>query len=233
MKKISHWGKPVALLALILSVVADLKATAVTNTTSAPIISESEPTLSQQSDNLQLAQGLAGQCRIAAQSMFVYRERSISNPIRALELNEQVTLAEENGRDGWIAVSSPIRGFVEARALKSCNQQPRDSREPISQQPRESREPRQVQVPPRSSPSNLCRRVTYEGTEGLAIRERPEINATRVSGVFLGERVTLTNPPQFRVDTEGREWVRLTAPSAGWMSNGFPSSGDLNLEACL
>lgn len=219
MKKISHWSKSIAMLALMLSVVGNLKANAtnVPSTASVNMTSESAATLSQQRGNLQLAQGLVGQCRIAAQSMFVYRERSTSNPIRALELNEQVTLAEENGRDGWIAVSSPIRGFVEARTLKSCSGQPRESR----------------QVPPRSSQSNRCRRVTYEGIEGLAIRERPEVNSTRVSGVFLGERVTLTNPPQFKVDSEGREWVRLTAPGAGWMSNGFPASGDLNLQACL
>ncbi|MCA1991933.1 MAG: SH3 domain-containing protein [Coleofasciculus sp. S288] len=226
MKMMNSWGKPITLLVLVSSVVWSLETTAtvVPGITSANLTFETEFILSQKRSSVQLTQGLIGQCRAASRSMFVYRERSNANPIRALEPNEQVALAEEAGREGWIAISSPIRGFVEARDLKTCSsQEPRESREP--------REPRRTPSPPPSS--NLCRQVSYEGTEGLAIRARPDANSSRVGGVFFGDRVRLTNPPQFQVDNQGREWVKIAAPVVGWMSNGFPSTGDINLEACL
>lgn len=218
MKKMSHWGTPVALLALALSAVGDTKAiaTVFSNTNSANLILEAGLNPSQQKGTFQLAQELVGQCRAASRSIFIYRERSTASPTRALEPNEQVVLAEEDGRGGWIAISSPIRGFVEARDLKRC-----------------SGEPEQTVTRPRPPRSNLCRQVTYQGLEGVVVRERPDIYSRPISTVFFEERVTLSNPPQSRVDGEGREWVRLTSPVVGWMSNGFPATGDLNLSACF
>jgi len=218
MKKMSHWGTPVALLALALSAVGDTKAiaTVFSNTNSANLILEAGLNPSQQKGTFQLAQELVGQCRAASRSIFIYRERSTASPTRALEPNEQVVLAEEDGRGGWIAISSPIRGFVEARDLKRC-----------------SGEPEQTVTRPRPPRSNLCRQVTYQGLEGVVVRETPDIYSRPISTVFFEERVTLSNPPQSRVDGEGREWVRLTSPVVGWMSNGFPATGDLNLSACF
>ncbi|HAX90379.1 MAG TPA: hypothetical protein DCY91_30105 [Cyanobacteria bacterium UBA11370] len=215
MKSMSQWGQPIALFALVLSPMGGLNATAsvVAGITSTPI-SEEQPTLSQQRGNVELAQGLIGECRAAARAMFVYPERSTSNPLRALQTDEKVTIAEESGRGGWIAISSPVNGFVQAQDLKLCSSSP----------------PR---TPPTSTPQSRCRRVSYEGTEGLAIRERPSVNSPRIGGVFFEDRVTLADPPQFRVDDEGREWVRITAPTAGWLSNGFPKLGDINLRACF
>jgi hypothetical protein len=211
MKPINFCTKSVAIFALVLSATGSLNATAalIPSTTSAKMSVRSQLALSQTSSNSQVAQGLVGQCRVTAKSIFVYRERSTANPIRALEGNERVSLAEASGRDGWIAINSPVRGFVETRDLTGCSRGEAPTRQ-----------------------LNLCRQVTYRGIEGLAIRERPDSNSLRVGGAFNGERVTLSNPPEFRQDTEGREWARLTAPIAGWISNGFPSVGDLNLEAC-
>lgn len=169
-------------------------------------------TLSSQTNSFLLTQGLSGQCRAAAQSIFIYAERSTANPIRALQADEQVTLAEASGRDGWIAIRSPISGFVQAKDLKPCGEGT-------------------VTTPP--IPPNRCRRVIYEEEEGLTIRETPNTNSARVGGVFFGDRVTLSDPPQFRLDDAGREWVRITAPTPGWLSNGFPQLGDINLKACF
>ena len=218
MTTMSRWGIPVALLALALSAVGDTKAIATVflNTNSPNLILEAELNPSQQKGTFQLAQELVGQCRAASRSIFIYRERSTASPTRALEPNEQVVLAEEDGRGGWIAISSPIRGFVEARDLKRC-----------------SGEPEQTVTRPRPPRSSLCRQVTYQGLEGVVVRERPDIYSRPISTVFFEERVTLSNPPQSRVDGEGREWVRLTSPVFGWMSNGFPATGDLNLSACF
>ncbi|MBE9128484.1 MULTISPECIES: SH3 domain-containing protein [unclassified Coleofasciculus] len=217
MKRMNYWGKPVALLVFLVSPVGGLEATGavMTPTTSAPSSVATESISSREKSDFDLAQGLMGQCRAAGNSIFVYSERSTVNPIRALQPNEQVKLAEESGRAGWIAISSPISGFVQAKDLKPCSNAGGNSEE-VS----------------RPSPGR-CRRVVYDGSEGVAIRERPDQNAPRISGVFFGDSVTLANPPQFRLDSEGREWVRIVAPAAGWMSNGFPSTGDINLRACI
>ncbi|NEQ25358.1 MAG: SH3 domain-containing protein [Microcoleus sp. SIO2G3] len=226
----SHWGIPITLLALALSAVGDTKAiaTSVPNTSSANLNLEAELTQSQQKRTFQVAQGLVGQCRAASRSIFVYRERSTASPTRALEPNEQVVIAEEDGRGGWIAISSPIRGFVEARDLKRCSEAPED----VVTRPRPPRS-EEVVTRPRPLRSSLCRQVTYQGLEGVVIREQPNIYSRPLSTVFFEEPVTLNNPPQSRVDNEGREWVRLTSPVIGWMSNGFPATGDLNLRACF
>lgn len=221
MKRISQWDKPIILFALLLSPTAGLKATAnVVGGITPANITNSQPTLGQQGENLQLAQGLIGECRAAARPTFIYPQRSTSNAIRALQTDEQVAIAEENGRNGWIAISSPISGFVQAKDIKPCPETPTPTSPPL--RPSSS-----------STPPSRCRRVSYEGEEGLAIRERPNINSNRIGGVFFEDRVTLADPPQFRIDDEGREWVRITSPTPGWMSNGFPKLGDINLRACF
>ena len=114
MKKISYWGMPTALFAIGLSALGGLKtpATAVTSTTTAQVI--------QESDNFQLAQGLVGQCRAAKQRIFIYSQRSTtSQTVRTIAPNEQVTLAD-NGAAGWVAISSPEAGYVRASELTTC-----------------------------------------------------------------------------------------------------------------
>lgn len=217
MKKMSYWVKPVALLAVVLSVVGAMKATATdsTSTTTVNKRLESESSSDRNRGNVQLARMRVGECRAVARSTFVYQERSTTNRIRALQTSDRVVLAEDSSRDGWIAISSPISGFVQARDLKLCSDAP-----PASP----SR--------PSLSSANLCRQVTYRGKEGVAVRGRPNSSSSQVGTLFFGARVTLGNPPQFLVDDTGREWVRITAPIVGWMSNGFPAAGDINLEAC-
>ncbi|MGQ4645725.1 SH3 domain-containing protein [Lyngbya aestuarii] len=222
MKKTSHWGKPVALLALLLSAVSGLKATAtvVNSATLANTIRQSEVILSQTGDNFELARRLVAKCRAANRSMFIYQDRSTTNPIRALQIKERVTLAEQSSRDGWIAVSSPVSGFVWSRNLTSCS----DVVEEESFKPTEEYE--------ENLPRGLCRRVRYELPEGLVIRKKPNSYSPRIGGVFPGEWVALSSSPQFSLDSEGREWVELQSPQMGWVSNGFPKLGDINLEAC-
>jgi hypothetical protein len=221
MRTISQWSKPAALLALGLTVAEGLMATAsvAVDARQTPLVTAFVHT----QDNVEngynptgsflLTQGLSGQCRAAARSIFIYAERSTANPIRALQADEQVILAEASGREGWIAIRSPISGFVQAKDLKPCAGNSGTT--------------------PSPTPPNRCRRVIYEDDEGLAIRESPTTNSARVGGVFFGDRVTLSDPPQFRLDDAGREWVRITAPTAGWLSNGFPQLGDINLKACF
>lgn len=224
MKKMSHWGKSAAFLALGLSAIGSLNAsaTAVPNTITTNIIQDSKPTSFQPQSNLQLAQGgLLGQCRAAKDRIFVYTQRSTtSQTLRTLAPNEQVTLADD-GAAGWAAISSPEPGYVRASELTTCQAANRPTPNPAPN-------------PATNQTSSLCRIVTYNGPEGgLAIRSRPDRSAPRVDGVKLGDRVTLrTSTPPSTLDKDGRNWVEVTAPSRGWVSNGFPSAKSSNIGPC-
>jgi hypothetical protein len=233
MKKMSRWGKPIALFTLGLSVVGSLNFPnpVMSSTTTANPIQQSEQTSVQPGGNLQLAQALVGQCRAAKSRIFVYTQRSLSSQtIRTLAAGEQVTLAD-NGSAGWIAISAPVTGYVQARDLTTCSG--------VNPTPRPTPSPTPTPNPtpsPNPSPNpttSLCRVITYKGAEGMAVRTAPGKNGTRVGGVNFGNRVTLrTSPPPFTFDAERRAWVQITAPVAGWISYGFPSSNSTNLGPC-
>ncbi|NEO92450.1 MAG: SH3 domain-containing protein [Moorea sp. SIO3G5] len=289
MTTIRHWSTFLPLLALVLSSLGGVgaRATVIPSTNSANSIPSAKPTQAQTQDKFQLAQGLMGECRAAAESIFIYKQRSTSNPMIALEADEQVTLAENKvSKDGWIAINSPIPGFVQAQDLKFCGtggplpnraqslcrqaaksmfiyKQP--SIEPIrTLEPNEevilaenkvrkngwiainSPVPGFVRakdlkfcqetviVPPNPRES-LCRQVIYKGNDGIAVRRRPDINSSQLGLVSNGVKVRLINRPrqeQFSLDSQGREWARITYPVNGWMSNGFPATGDQNLVVC-
>jgi Bacterial SH3 domain len=222
MKQRSNRSQPVVLVAIALSLLGGVTARA----TEIPATRITEnPTQFQVGKLWQLAQGLAGQCRQANGHVFIYRDRSSIEPIRALAADERVVLAENAGRGGWIAINAPVTGFVETRYLKSCSSATATP-SPVSPPPVPP------SVPIANRPSSLCRQVIYAGPEGMAIRSGPSVNFARVAGVAYGDRVAI-NPSLTRLDSQGREWLRVTSPTVGWISNGFPSFGEMNLSGCL
>lgn len=157
-------------------------------------------------NRVQVAQGLIGECRAAKKRIFVYTERSPSSrTIRTLAPNEEVTLAG-NGSGGWIAISAPETGYVQAMDLTLCQG---------------------ATQPDSGSTSNICRRVSVP--QGLAIRQNPNPSASRVGGVFEGNTVKLAVPKQSQQDNQGRTWIQIREPRAGWISSGFPQ-GNLSPE---
>lgn len=191
---------------------------------------------SNNSQTLQLAQ-IAGECRTAKRSIFLYRDRSPANPLEALAPGESVILQEEDKNNGWIAVrvpSSGATGFVQTPDLTGCNattSRPTPPPFPTPSSP-PTRRPNSTTRPSPPRPSRLCRQVIYGGEEGMAVRSGPSTEAARVGGVVFGSNIFI-DPASTRIDTQGREWVRLTAPLRGWMSNGFPAfPGDRNLASC-
>lgn len=219
MKKLSHWGKPIAVLALVLGSVGGLNAApiAVTGNTTANSTQKSQlNNVSGRQGNVQLAQGLVGQCRAAKQRIFIYPERSTtSQSIRTLAPNEQVTLAD-TGAAGWIAISAPVAGYVRASDLKPC---PGGTRPP---------EPQPSSQGGTQGGPNVCRNVVAP-PEGLAVRNTPVLSAPRVSGVYVGNTVKLATPRESQKDSQGRTWVKITQPTNGWISSGFPN-GNLGPE---
>ncbi|MBE9117315.1 hypothetical protein IQ249_15560 [Lusitaniella coriacea LEGE 07157] len=155
---------------------------------SAPIaVAQEATTLG--SEEIQLAQGLVGQCRAAKRDIFIYSERSTgSTKIRALSMNTEVTLAG-NGANGWIAVSAPATGFVQTADLKSCGSSPQ---------------------PPTK---NLCRKLNV----AMNIRATPRLNGRYLTTLAAGRQVTLKTDTETMAD--GRYWVEITSPVQGWLSS--------------
>lgn len=223
MKLIPHWGKPVAILVLGLSSLAypNAPSKAVTDTPIVNVTTKSELKSHPHQSTLQLAQGLVGRCRAAKQRIFVYPERSTSSQsVRTLAPDEQVTLAD-NGANGWIAINAPIAGYVRANELKSC---PGGTRPPVPN-------PQPPEQTGSQTGSNVCRNV-ISPPEGLAVRNIPDITAPRISGVYVGNTVKLVSPRESQKDSQGRTWIKISSPSTGWISSGFPN-GNLSTEfAC-
>lgn len=154
-----------------------------------------------------LAQGsLIGQCRAVNKQVSVYKQAATISPIVSTLITQtQVTLAD-NGSNGFIGISSPVSGYVQTANLKPCS----------------------GTTPPPTG--NTCRRVLQP--LGLAIRQAASPNAAAVGGVANLERVELTTTPAtVKKGPDGRNWVQISKPVAGWVSNGFPG-GNSNLGLC-
>lgn len=193
-----QWGTAVALLSTMAIASADLVLTqsAIAQQPLSPITNEAQL----------VAQGLIGQCRAANRDIFIYSERSTnSTRLRALPVNAQVTLADQ-GSGGWIAISAPTSGFVQAAALKSCGTTPNPSPSPS---------------PTPTPGASLCRQLTT----ALNVRATPSETGRLVSSIAAGQRVTLRSAEERVVS--GRSWVEITAPTSGWISSGVGSNRNL------
>lgn len=164
--------------------------------------------LSQTAQLAQIPNNAANQCRATNATIPVLRGNQLA---RWLNGNELVTLAENQAdSNGWIAIQYPIVGFVEARYLKSCSGIGTGS-----------------PLPPNSS---LCRRVITDG-RGLIVRQGPSAGYTQLGRITNQQQVWLSNPIETSMEGD-REWVKIYAPLNGWVSNGFPRMGDMNLFNC-
>lgn len=159
---------------------------------------------------------LTGQARCAKQATAIFAQRSAASPVvRTLSENQSVTLAENAAESGFIAVSAPVRGFIQTVTLRLCptggNSGGNSGGTP--------------------SPTATCRRVTQP--QGLIVRQGANVSSAIVGGVQDNTQVFLTtNPATVSTDSSGRIWVRLAKPVAGWVSNGFQNVPGTNLVNC-
>lgn len=176
---------------------------------------------------------LIGQCRAAKQATAIYKEAVATSPVVAsLKMGDRVTLAENGGTAGFIAVSAPSTGYVQSVNLKLCAGVPKPTPTPT---PAPSPAPTPVPTPVPDAKS-LCRQVARTrlmlDNNGLNIRRTADSNAAVVGGVVPGAKVTLTtSPATTKDDSSGRVWVKISDPAAGWVANGF-RSGQSNLVMC-
>jgi hypothetical protein len=151
---------------------------------------------------------LSGQCREAKVSTPIFSQRSsTSGTVSLLATAQKVTLAENAVTNGFILVSTPPnKGYVQAVNLRACTG---------------------VQPPDKG----LCRRVTQP--LGLAIRQGPNTTSAIVGGAELNSQVFVTtSPATSQTAADGRIWVQIARPTAGWVSNGFNNAPGSNLVYC-
>jgi hypothetical protein len=152
------------------------------------------------------AQGsIIGQCRAVNKKVSVYKQASTTgSTVSTLNPDTRVTLAD-TGSGGFIGISSPVSGYVQTANLKPCT----------------------GTTPPTG---NTCRRVLQP--LGLSIVEnRPQLLLTSVVWPNLARVTLTTNPATVRLGADGRNWVQIASPAAGWVSNGSPG-GSSNLTLC-
>ena len=205
MKDHQYLGKGIALLAVTAMTVGVL--VPVTATTS-PSTSSAKSAPNSLHQDIRLAQ-LIGSCRAVSTSIPVQTGRSTTSEVVATLNKGTVVKLSDNGANGWIGISTPVVGFVQAGYLSAAN------------------------CPSAPPPANdRCRRVARP-PEGLKIRRGPTITSDVLGGVFLGQTVTLTtSPPTTQRDNQGRDWVNISSPVSGWLTNGLATSTVSNLVYC-
>lgn len=168
----------------------------------------------------QIAQSVIGQCRAANRPTPVFAEAStVSSALRILANSEKVTLSTEV-QDGFVAISSPIRGYVQTGVLKTCA------------------------TPPR--PKTACRLLKNPAV--INIRNAPKIpagnaDANVIASAKRGDRVYAVLKPNGSLSTavaDGYNWVEVDlnrgAPAStfvsGWLYNSRVGSSESNLAYC-
>jgi len=159
-----------------------------------------------------------------------------SRAIANVAPNERLQLAANaeaiRGPEGntWLAVSFPAEGYVNnglpgTSHLNRCQAFLWDI-------------PGSSDVPPMTSSTrrgrdgdgNSCRRVIHD--EGLTVRQAPSLNASILGGVEMNQEIRVRLPIRPIIASDDRQWIEITAPFNGYVSNGF-GDGVSNLGACL
>lgn len=236
MEKMNRLGKPVNLLAALAIATTGIiaPATAGNDITSFP-------------GSLKVAQrSLAGQCRSARVQIPVYKTAdTTSEALRLLAPDEQVTLADNAVKpSGFIGISAPVVGFVQAVNLQSCSSSTTTLPSPNTSAitvPTPSPSPSPSASPttspsPSASPAtstnkDLCRQVARP-TQGLLIRRGPSIRSALVGKVAYLGKVTLTTNPPTSKRADDRDWVEISLPVKGWVSNSLLTEPQSNLAFC-
>ena len=150
---------------------------------------------------------LIGQCRQTNKPTPVYEIRGSANPTATatLPIDTKVTLSD-NGSAGIIAISAPRSGFIPAANLKLCAGNPAPTPTPVP-----------------APTTSKCRQV-INPPEGLVIRQSASTSSNVVGGVPVNTQVQLSTIPATLQVAGNRNWIQITSPAQGWISNGIVGS---------
>jgi hypothetical protein len=162
---------------------------------------------------------LVGQCRAANKRTPIYTTRNpTSEVVMLLETGNAVMLNENGGENGLIGVDKPKVGFVHSPNLKDCPGKPKP---PIAEMPKPT---------PDKPIAGICRKVVQP--QGLVVRNEAGNAAPIVGSLAVNQKVTLAEPIETVERDDGRIWIKVAKPVAGWTSNGFVKQQFRNLGAC-
>lgn len=166
----------------------------------------------------QLAQGsIVGQCRATNRSTPIFEAASTtSTTVRLLKADEQVTLAS-NVTDGFVKVSAPATGFVQAAVLKACGS--------TSDKP---------------TVGTACRLLKNAAV--VNVRPTPSTSRDPIGVVYRNERVTVNLTTGNAVKTyqaDGYTWIEIDASrppvsksGVGYIFNSVVGQPGSNLVYC-
>lgn len=127
--------------------------------------STSETTLQKNQGEYQLA--YSDSCRqiMARNGLYVWQKPNTGSFVALLDYGQQVTI-RNRGKNGWVPISAPVRGYIfNTDYLASCQA---------------------AATPPNQ---NFCRRVVANA--GIVVRRSPSINAARVGAVSNNRNVLI------------------------------------------
>lgn len=207
MKTAFQWGKPTALISVLLLGAGSLTAPA----------SAIESLSVEDGSSYQVAQATTDLCRrVNVREGLVVREQANagSRLIDGVAYNAQLTLvqdyreiAEPNGRV-WVEIASPVRGYVSTGFSNSKNNLVMCSGAAAPS-------------PSTGSTASLCRQVDpRKAPQGLLVRADASSMSASRGGIAANTRVTLVSGYKLIPDKNGqaRNWVEITAPIAGYVS---------------
>ncbi len=190
-----------------------------------------------------LAQGIDPLCRQVSPNLesglpIRVDPRPDSRSIANVAPNERLRLSPDSdairGPEGhtWLAVSFPAQGYVDNGPLGNNHLNPCEAFVWGAQLPSDggARTSQRLDSTPQSRSGSSCRRVIQP--EGLTIRQSPSLNGSVLGGVDVDETLRIRLPLRTIVASDGREWVEITAPFNGYVSNGF-GDGVSNLGMCF
>ena len=168
MKQLSGWQQSIAVTPFLSLAVTTFATPSTAAKPASQSIKPSPPeTTASQEDKFLLAQ--SDNCRrVVTRGDSLNVRLSPGGSIVGSLTNRTLVAIEGQSVNGWVRISSPIRGYVAAAYLKLCA----------------------TPVPPSSSSSNY-RRVVVDSS--LRVRQAPSINSAIVGSLANGQRVTIVN----------------------------------------
>lgn len=170
-------------------------------------------------ESFQTAQ-LTNQCRQVNQDVSLYENASVESVSAGfLRKGTEVNLAQDRVIGGWIAVDTPVAGFLRAMNLAPCGSYP----VPAPSVPTNVDTSVGVNVP-----TEVCINYRVSQEDGLEVYESDNQSSPVIDYVFPTEKVKFTQASA-RGDVE---WLNITAPIEGWIENGILGSDSSNTSSC-
>lgn len=193
MKQINGWQQSVAVTPLLsLAVTAFATPSNTANKATAQGTKPSDPESMPYQNEGKSQQDPANCRRVVTSGSDLVVRSSPDGPVIGSLPNKSHVMIENRSNNGWVRISSPLKGYVSAGYLKLCA-------EPVP--------PSKTETP--SDNDNYIRRVVAPG--GLRIRKEPSLDSLVVGYLADGQRIKIAS-------RGANGWVPIASPVSGYVS---------------